>query len=325
MIDVNLGDIVILNPTTVNTGKSGKNVSGKEDNSSPLEIENPGDVPRAGFDDSEKERTGIQRSVSDVKDDGKQHSTRSTLGEAGTIFDVSRKWEKLANAAVSRSMSGMSDVAKGLLRGLISNKPKVNWKKELKKFFDWGFSGQEDVLPNRRFIGRGDVLYGTKPKEKESVRTLVVAVDTSGSISKKQGAVFLNECNHLCKMFDFDEMIVIYCSDDIGINGKGGIEKVKRGQKIKMNPDGTPHYWLSTGGNDGGFAPPFAWCQNNRIVPSAFIYLTDTGADYPSATAFGIPKYKNKVFWFICTAGATNLPPFGRYAIIPMDYEGNFT
>ena len=153
-----------------------------------------------------------------------------------------------------------------------------------------------------------------------------MAVDTSASISKKQGAVFLNECNHLCKIFDFDEMIVIYCSDDIGINGKGGIERVKKGKKVELKPDGTPKNWVSTGGNSKGFAPPFAWCQENKIVPSAFIYLTDTGATYPSASAFGIPKYKNKIFWFICSLdGEQRLPPFGRYAIIPMDQDGNFS
>ncbi len=328
MIEVNLDELVILNPDKME-GKSENGPGrkgGKEQIDVPTERENPGEVPIPDFDDSEKTRTGIARGISKVTDDGKQHTTKSTLGDAGTIFDVSKKWEKLANAALSKAGSGLSSQAKMLLTGLISTKPKVNWKKELKKFFDWGFSGQEDTLPNRRLLGSGDILYGTKPKEKETVRTLVVAVDTSGSISKKQGAVFLNECNHLCKMFDFDEMIVIYCSDDIGINGKGGIERVKRGKKIELNPDGSPKNWLSTGGNDGGFAPPFAWCEKNKIVPSAFIYLTDTGAEYPSATAFGIPKYKNKVFWFICSLwGQENLPPFGRYAIIPMDQEGNFT
>jgi len=326
MINVNLSDLIIINPDT----EDGKNPPGKpqgkeKKGQSPKERTNPGAVPRPDFDDSDTEGVGILRTVdSQIKDDRKQVETRGTLGEAGTITNVSRNWETLASSALSGGSSGLTELAKKLIQGLITSKPKVNWKKELKNFFDWGFGGEEEVLPNRRFLGRGDILYGSKPKEKESVRTLVVAVDTSGSISKKQVAVFLNECSHLCKIFDFDKMIVIYCSDDIGVNGRGGIEYVRTGGKIQLDSAGNPANWASTGGNAKGFAPPFAWCEKNKIEPSGFIYMTDTGANYPSVSSFGISKYQKRVFWFICTADTHNLPPFGRHAIIPIDRDGNF-
>lgn len=325
MINVSIGDLIIINPDTSTDDLPVKGSGKEEQGQLPLERDNPGDVPRPDFDDSDVERVGIQRSINrDILDDKKQVQSRGELGEAGTITNVSKNWDILTNSSLSAGSGGLSAAGRRMIQDLITVKPKVNWKKELKNFFDWGFGGEEDVLPNRRFIGRGDVLYGTKPKEKESVRKLVVAVDTSGSISKKQGAIFLNECSHLCKMFDFDEMIIIYCSDDIGINGRGGIEIVKHGRKIEMDSAGNPANWVSTGGNAKGFAPPFAWCEKNRIVPSAFIYMTDTGAHYPSVSSFGISKYQKKVFWFICTADESNLPPFGRYAIIPIDRDGNF-
>jgi len=324
MINVSIGDLIIINPDTAGN-PPGKGPGEEKEGQLPLEIDNPGDVPRPDFDDSDVTRVGIQRSINkDILDDKKQVQSRGELGEAGTITNVSKNWDTLATSALSGGSGGLSAIARRMIQGLITAKPKVNWKKELKNFFDWGFGGEEDVLPNRRFIGGGDVLYGTKPKDKESVRKLVVAVDTSGSISKKQGAVFLNECSHLCQMFDFDEMIIIYCSDDIGINGKGGIEIVKHGRKIEMDSAGNPANWVSTGGNAKGFAPPFAWCEKNKIVPSAFIYMTDTGGHYPSVSSFGISKYQKKVFWFICTADTYNLPPFGRHANIPIDRDGNF-
>jgi hypothetical protein len=322
MINVNLADILILNPDTGQPGTpGGQKQGGKEDEGGvPGELENPDEVPKVEFDDSDKQGPGIERGFSTPGGDtGKQYTTQSSLGDAGTISEITRKWERLAQESMSRGMSGLGDKAKNLLRAMTSKKSKVNWKKELKKFFDFGFDKFEDVLPNRRHLGRGDVLYGTRKAEKESVRKLVVAIDTSSSISKKQCEVFLNECQHLGKMFDFDEMIIIYCSDDIGVNGKGGIERIKKGQKISMGA------WASTGGNAKGFAPPFAWCQDNKILPSAFIYLTDTGGAFPAVTQFGIPKYKNKVFWFICTASDYTIPPFGRYSVIPMDRDGNFT
>lgn len=312
MIEVNVEDLVIINPETGQP--SGEEGETEEEVQPSVELETPPEKPSAGKTAAGSAR--IQRSFAPVTGGiGKPQikKAESTLGEAGTIYDVAQKWDKLANAAVSRGMSGMSDAAKMLLRDLISTKAKVNWRIVLKKFFDKIFNKEEDVLPNRRLLGTGDVLYGTKKSDSDELKTLVIAIDTSGSISKKQCSVFLNEVYNLTKTFEFDETVIIYCSDDIP---KGAVDRVKKKGKLDLEK------WQGGGGT--AFAPPFAWCAENKIVPTAFIYFTDMEGPFPSVNSFGINKYKDKVLWFVITPGEYKKPPFGRHIQVPIDNEGNF-
>ena len=139
-------------------------------------------------------------------------------------------------------------------------------------------------------------------------------MDTSGSISKSQIKVFFEEVWSLSTKLEIDQTYIIYCSDDID-----AVDVVKKGQKPDLSK------WASTGGNAKGFDPPFAYIEKNKITPSAVIYLTDSFASYPSASKYGINKYKDRVFWFICNSKSNfDRPPFGKYIHVPMDQQGNF-
>lgn len=194
---------------------------------------------------------------------------------------------------------------------------------------DSALGGWEDVLPNKRFLSGGDVIYGTRPAGKDTLRTLVLPVDTSGSISKDQIGTFLGEVFSLSTKFEIDVVYIVYCSDSID-----SIDVVPKGKKPDLS------MIRSTGGNREGFFPPFRFIQEpkkyqgkanltlpKKIVPSAVIYFTDTFAEYPTRNDFGIAKYSNKVFWFICLSKdkTFNQPPFGRYIHMPIDSKGNFT
>jgi len=242
----------------------------------------------------------------------KEYKSKTSLGKGGNKEQISANWERLKNSALSAG--GISEKARSLIQKITSNKPKVNWERELKKFMDSSMNKFEYALPNKRFLARGEVLYGKKKADTGTLKTLVLPVDTSGSISRAQIKVFLEEVLRLATKFEIDETIIIYCSDDID-----NIDRVKKG--------GTPDLskWASTGGNSKGFNPPFDWIQKNKINPSAVIYLTDSFASYPAASQYGISKYKDRVFWFICNAtDAFDRPPFGKYIHVPMDQEGNF-
>ena len=215
-------------------------------------------------------------------------------------------WGDLTSKALSRNSSSMSDAAKKMLRDLKTKEPAVDWKKELKKFFDNTFKSSEWVLPNKRFLAGGDVLYGRKQVGDDTLKTIVAAVDTSSSISKKQIKVFVNEIMYLCKTFDADKTIIIYCSDHID-----NVDIIKKGGQ----PDFTKI--ASTGGNKEGFIPPFQWVEKNKIKPSLFVYLTDTGGEMPDPNNYGIKKYIKKVIWFICSEDMYNTPPFGKILFAP--------
>lgn len=214
-------------------------------------------------------------------------------------------WADISNQALSRSK--LSDKAKRLIRTLKTSEPLVDWKKELKKFFDNTFKSTEWVLPNKRFLSGGDMIYGRKETGEDTLKTIVAAVDTSGSISKEQVKAFVNEIMYLCKTFDADKTIIIYCSDDID-----NVDIVKKGGQ----PDLTKI--ASTGGNAKGFIPPFQWVEKNKIKPSIFIYLTDTGGEMPDPYKYGISKYRKKVLWFICSPEMYNPPSFGKILFAPV-------
>lgn len=315
MTQVKKGQFIILDPTAVDT----KSLSGqgkKDGSGSPTELETPPEeVDTPGFGPNAKVGPGYERTLTGKAGPSlKSYKSQKALGEGGTKAELTDYWSKALSRAMSSGAKQLSDKAKKILMEMSSNKPKVNWKKELKKFFDQAFNKYEDVLPNRRHLGGGDILYGRRKVGSDTLKKLVVAVDTSGSISKSQIKVFFEEVYSLSTKYDMEETIIIYCSDGID-----GVDSVKKGKK----PDLTKY--ASTGGNAGGFAPPFAYIEKNKIKPSAVIYLTDSFAKYPTVDQYGISKYKQKVFWFICNATRDfNKPPFGGYIHVPMDQKGNF-
>ena len=70
-------------------------------------------------------------------------------------------------------------------------KPKVNWKAVLAKFLtNTAKNDYSWMKPNRRFIGRDMYLPSLYSERLESV---VVAVDTSGSISDDELQIFASE------------------------------------------------------------------------------------------------------------------------------------
>lgn len=216
-------------------------------------------------------------------------------------------WKSIARKAMSRG--SISEKIKNMLAKIISDAPAVNWKKELSKLFDAALRKSEWRLPNKRFIHSGTYLYGRYNTGTSTLKTIVAAVDTSGSISKKQSELFLSEIQHLCKLVDAERLYIIYCSDDID-----NIDDVRRGKKIDFSK------WATTGGNAKGFIPPFQHIQEERIVPSVFIYFTDTGGQMPDPNQYGINKYKDKVIWFLTLPEGRmyNPPPFGRYFYVPL-------
>jgi hypothetical protein len=334
-MQIKKGDFVIIDvdkidPNAKSPQPGDKKESGK---ASPQELENPPDnVEAPDLDVSGSERgPGFERGAK-IPQGGpaKSYSSKKAMGQGGTKVEATAKWENaLRSAMSSASYSSLSEKARNLLTKLKSSKPKINWKKELKKFMDFSMTKFEDVLPNKRFLGGGDVLYGTEIAGKDTLKTLVLAVDTSSSISNAQVGAFLNEVFSLATKYDIDVTYIVYCSDSID-----AIDVVPKGKKPDLS------MIQGTGGNREGFYPPFRFIKEPKkyqgkananlpktINPSVVIYFTDTFAEYPSKNDFGIGKYANRVFWFICLKkdAPFKQPPFGKYFHMPLDSNGNFT
>lgn len=329
-MQVKKGDFVIIDVDTVDpNAPASKTPKGKETGSSPSELENaPGDIEKPELNIGGQSGPGYERNPNVKRGPEKKYTSKKSPGQGGTKSEASALWENALRSALASGAAGLSDKARSLLRDLKSSKPKVDWKKELKKFMDNALSAWEDVLPNRRFIGAGDALYGLQQAGKDTLKTLVLPVDTSGSISKDQIGAFLGEVFSLTTKFDIDMVYIVYTSDSID-----SIDVVPKGKKPDLS------MIRSTGGNREGFFPPFRFIKDPKkyqgkanaplpktINPSAVIYFTDTFAEYPTKNDFGIAKYANRVFWFICLSKDKefNKPPFGRYIHVPIDSKGNF-
>ena len=303
------GDFIIENPDSF-SGKSIKSQSG-DLSQSPYELENPDGMSTGEGKDGVKTRRSLDGKPGDSS---KEYKGKSSLGKGGNKSTISSKWESAKNKALGSFGGSLSDKAKRIIDSLTKNKPKVNWKKELKKFLNSATNLYDYTLPNKRTLASGSVTYGRKKSGDGSIKTLVLPVDTSFSISKAQIKVFVEEVLRLTTQMEIEKTIIIYCSDDID-----AVDIVNKGQK----PDFSKI--ASTGSNARGFKPPFEWIKNNNINPTAVIYLSDTQATFPSASEYGISKYKNRVFWFICVEGSNyNEPPFGKKIHVPMDSQGNF-
>jgi predicted metal-dependent peptidase len=315
-MQVKKGEFVLIDVKTKSPGGPGGPEGSKKPSGGPSELENaPEGVEIPELDPNAKTGPGYERNPSrGVKTSTKTYTSKQAMGKGGSKAKVSSMWENATRAAMASAGTSLSEKGKRLLMDLKTNKPKVDWKKELKKFMDNTLNKWEETLPNRRFVGSGDILYGRKRAGKDVIKTLVLPVDTSGSISKDQIKTFISEVLYLSTKMDINTTYIIYCSDDID-----SIDIVKKGGKPDFGKI------ASTGGNAKGFIPPFAWIQEQKINPSVVIYLTDSNAEYPNKSSYGINKYVNRIFWFICEEGKDfNVPPFGKYIHVPMDSKGNF-
>lgn len=315
-MEIKKGDFIIIDTETVDElGTKGSKKEKKESGSmAPQEAMTRGKHQQVKMSQNKeappyKRNFGKGRGAVSRKD----HRSRSSLGKGGPKKTISTKWELLKQSAIASGAGKLNTKARELLKKMLTKKARVNWKREFRKFFDQAFRNYEYRLPNKRTLASGKITYGIRRSGTGTLKRLVLAVDTSGSITTKMIDVFFEEVWKLGTLFDIDETIILYVSDTLH---KNSIDIVKKGRKPDLNKI------ASTGGNAEGFHPPFKWLQQQKIIPSAFIYFTDTHAEFPNVNQYNISKYKDKVFWFIANLYGYNEPPFGRSIVVKMNSDG---
>jgi len=147
--------------------------------------------------------------------------------------------------------------------------------------------------PNRRHISSGLYLPSV---ERNGVGTMVIGVDTSGSVGKEELEQFAAEITAISDEVQPERIYVVYC--DAAVNS---VQEFGPSEPITLEPKGG-------GGTD--FRPVFDWVEENAINPACLIYLTDLCCgSYPVA-----PDYP--VLW------ATDSPraaPFGETVRLSVD------
>jgi len=239
--------------------------------------------------------------------------TKVTWGEvlpAGSLGDtdmgksqISSKMDELVQSAMAQNLDN-DPVSKRIAKRLEGLKaPIVDWKSELARFIEKIVTKTQYKLPSRRFGSQRTAQYGYK-RTKEQTECIVVAIDTSGSISDKMVHRFLSETQSIVQSFDPKDLYVIFCHTSIY-----RVDHYLPGEKIS---DGE----LKTGGTE--FWPPFKWVEQNLldegISPSVFIYFTDGEASFPSTGDYSIGDYLDRVIWVVLGFGqASDVPvPWGN-------------
>jgi predicted metal-dependent peptidase len=208
-------------------------------------------------------------------------------GTEGEAESIATEW-KIATiqAANSAKMAGkLPESLKRLVDELIT--PKVDWRDQLRRFITE--KSRDDytwMRPNRRYAAMNLFLPSLYS---ETMGRLVVAIDTSGSISDDILQAFGSEIKAAHIASRPSELINIYC--DARVN-----------HVDTFGPSEELHFDMHGGGSTD-FNPPFGHVDEHNLKPACFIYLTDGYGPFPPSP----PDYP--VLW-VMTTDVT--PPWGE-------------
>ncbi|NDY58566.1 hypothetical protein G3N56_17670 [Desulfovibrio sulfodismutans] len=202
--------------------------------------------------------------------------------------------QALSQAGQAGQAGGMGDLPAGLVR-LVEEviRPRLDWRHLLRRFIEQNAVSDYSWLPpNRRYVHLGLILPSLKNQE---LPEIVLAIDSSGSISRDALSLFCAELSAI--LADFDTRItVLFCDAEV----RQAIRFTRLDLPLRLDPEGG-------GGTD--FRPAFAKVAELGLRPACLIYLTDLECDrFPAR-----PDYP--VLWAAYGpggAGTADAPPFGE-------------
>jgi predicted metal-dependent peptidase len=169
-----------------------------------------------------------------------------------------------------------------------SRQSKKDWRDILRDFIaattpsDYRF-----CPPNRRHVHAGLYLPSI---HREGVGRLVIGVDTSGSIARKELEQFAAEITAISEQVHPEAIYVVYCDKKVHL-----IQEFLASEPITLTPKG---------GGGTSFRPVFKWIEANDIQPVCLIYLSDLVCnEYPASQ----PDYP--VLW---VTDSRRTAPFGE-------------
>ena len=184
--------------------------------------------------------------------DGVPSNGSSTKEQQKWTIDINQAYE--AAKMAGKLPGGLSKVIDEIV------KPKVNWKAVLTKFLTSTAKNDYSwVKPNKRFLGQDMYLPSLYSERLESI---VVAVDTSGSITDEELQIFASETSAILASMDPEKIEFLQC--DTAINQHDTYTRESLPLKVEFK---------GRGGTD--FAPVWEYIEENHLNPKACIYLTD--------------------------------------------------
>ena len=173
-----------------------------------------------------------------------------------------------AAAALQRQQGNMPGGLERMFQEVLT--PQVSWQEHIRaqmarKLGSGSYNWQK---PDKRLIIR-DVY--TPSRSGYGAGTVVIGVDTSGSIGPKEVDMFLAEVSGVLDDVKPKELIILWC--DAKVHRADYCDSPSDLNEIRHK--GAPGGW----GTD--FRPVFNWIAQEALSPDALIYLTDGHGDLP--------------------------------------------
>ena len=156
---------------------------------------------------------------------------------------------------------------------------KVNWREQLNRFMTQiGKNDYSWSRPNRRYLSAGLFMPGLYSEEMGDV---VVAIDTSGSITNEILQTFGAEIKALTAATRPTRIHVVYCDTEIN-----HVDEFSPNDVLTFHPHG---------GGGTEFKPVFDYVEKQQLKPECLVYLTDLYGRHD----FAPPNYPT--LW-VCTS-----------------------
>lgn len=229
-------------------------------------------------EEGDRTDTGKERGDNGNDDPGGCGSFEDGRNEYGEPLSKEDRRRLEAEIAISIQQAAQAAKAQGKLSSSIARfvnelvHPILDWREILRNFID--HTAHNDYSwsqPNRRHIAKGLYLPSFRSN---GLKTMVLAVDTSGSISQSVLNQFQAELNDILQSYP-TTVNVVYCDSDISCT------------QI-FTPEEYPVELKAAGLGGTDLRPPFSWAYENVPDASCLIYLTDLGGYSPDNDP-GIP------------------------------------
>jgi len=223
---------------------------------------------------------------------GEVRDSKGPDGQPASPSDLSQaeqEW-KVAVAQAAQQAKAAGALPTGLER-LVGEilEPKVDWKEALRRFVDTAAKSDYSwTSPSKRFIQQGIYMPSLHSEE---LGEIVVAIDTSGSVTDEELAQFASEISAILDDYNGAVINVLYCDTKVY---EGGV----------FTKDDSPITLEAKGGGGTDYRPVFSHIEDSSTAPVCLVYLTDGHCS-------GFPDYADyPVLWVHTGRGGTE-PPFG--------------
>ena len=200
---------------------------------------------------------------------------------AATQADLESYWSEARTAA-----STVGDVPRNLERHYPTARSGVHWREHLARYLITATRDYVWTPPDRRMMAH-DLIY---PSLSGEAARVIVAVDTSGSVSRELIGAFMAEVRAIARSHPDISGLVMYA--DAAVNE---VHDLRRAPSPTI-----------TGGGGTDFAPVWHELERRREQPQVLIYLTDAQPiSWP-------PRPTYPVVWVVPYGVLATNPPYGE-------------